>query len=320
MASKPITETVGPGATARLHLSMLRVAAAIARRFGIKGLGRFVGLIARATPHDDFAVLRLDENARLKVFLRDAYWIAPLLRDHVYESDIGEVLEQVDWDDAAFIDCGANIGYWSAVVASRIRHPGRVVAIEASSAMYEQLHVNARLNGGRFEAVHAAVWHTAGETVSFATDVDRHSWGSADAEVRSRLMEVGFESQSVPTVTVDGILADRITAQPNLVVVKLDVEGAEVAALQGATLALAGNSLLIYEDHGRDRASEITKTVLELGMSIYHGDGMGLRPIEGLNQVTGLKRDSTTAYNFIACNEGTPVHRWLLETQVPHST
>lgn len=318
MATKPITEMVGPGAIARLHLGILRVAAAIARRFGIKGLGRFVGLVGRATPHDDFAVLRLDENVRLKVFLRDAYWIAPLLRDRAYEPDIGDVLDQIDWNDAAFIDCGANLGYWSAVVASRVECPGRVVAIEASSRMYEQLHANARLNGGRFEAVHAAVWHTPGVTIRFAADLDRHSWGSADPEVSSRLIEAGFENESVPTVTIDTILSDRITGEPDLVVVKLDVEGAEVAALQGAALALAGNSLLIYEDHGRDRASEVTRAVLELGMSIYHGDGRGLQGIEELEQIRNLKPDSTTAYNFFACNKGTLVHRYLLGRHVPN--
>lgn len=313
MPSRLITESVEPRLVARVHLSLLRIAATFTRHFRIKGFGRFVAFVARLFPQDDSAIFRLADNARLRVFLRDAYWIAPLLRDRTYEADVGHVFARLDWEGAAFIDCGANIGYWSVVIAAKVNHPKRVVAIEASGAIYEQLRDNARLNGDSFDTIHAAVWHRSGEMVSFAVDEERHSWASAAPHIRDALFEVGFRDDPVRSLTIDDVVAERVEGEPDLFVVKIDVEGAEVAALQGASRTLSRNTLLIYEDHGRDESSMVTKHVSMLGLSIFYTDNNGaLRALTDLGDLHDLKAERSTAYNLFACATDAKIHRQML--------
>ncbi len=52
-----------------------------------------------------------------------------------------------------FIDVGANCGYWSLRIASRLAGKGSVIAIEPQPAMFERLQFNARVNALRLDHI-----------------------------------------------------------------------------------------------------------------------------------------------------------------------
>lgn len=119
-------------------------------------------------------------------------------------------------------DVGANIGWFSLLAARRVGPEGRVTAFEPNQRNAEQVRRNATRNDLTIEVVEAAVSGEAG-------------WARFDAgsSLMGRLRDDG--TLRVPTVTLDGWAASH--AAPTFI--KLDIEGAEVGALQGATRLLS---------------------------------------------------------------------------------
>lgn len=138
--------------------------------------------------------------------------------------------------EAAFIDVGANIGYYTLYMAPLA---GRVIAFEpdpSARAMLER-NVAAVCN---VEVVPMAVYRRA-SSVRF---VQR-----ADCE-RSHLAGSGTEPGDtvidVPAVSLDGLMGDR----PERVgAIKIDVEGQEIAVLDGAEAVVRRDQPLILSEY-----------------------------------------------------------------------
>jgi len=154
--------------------------------------------------------------------------------------------EMVCWD------VGAHIGFFSLLLARRAR---LVVALEAHPVNAARLRRNVELNDLPVHVVEAAVWREAG-TVSLRV-----------APMSG--MHAVVDSADDGTVTVAAITLDQLLADyPPPDLVKIDVEGAEVAVLEGATTALQHTSFVLCETHGRDARSGAYARLLELGFSV----------------------------------------------------
>jgi FkbM family methyltransferase len=160
---------------------------------------------------------------------------------------LGEVrAEMVCWD------VGAHIGFFSLMLARRAR---LVVAVEAHPVNAARLRRNVELNDLPVQVVEAAVWSVPG-TVSLQVApmsgmhavVGAHGEGTID----------------VPAVTLDQLAVDN--PPPDLV--KIDVEGAEVAVLEGATSALRHTSFVLCETHGREARRGAHARLEQLGFSV----------------------------------------------------
>ena len=104
------------------------------------------------------------------------------------------------------------------------------------------------------------------------------------------------------TLAVDDLVP---AGQPALI--KLDVEGAEIAAIDGAARALKDGAVLIYEDHGNDPDCTVSAYLLDQpGMRLYSA-GNGLVSMPDLASIRALKSDPFKGYNYIAAREGSPL-------------
>jgi len=131
-----------------------------------------------------------------------------------------------------FVDCGANIGVHSCAIARHLAGNGRVVAIEPVPQLADRLERNRDLNHiTNLDLFRQAVGSTTGtRTIYVPAATDRNQGKSSFYR-----HEPGLEEKvAVDVVTLDDLLAryDEIRA------IKLDVEGAELEILHGATHTL----------------------------------------------------------------------------------
>jgi FkbM family methyltransferase len=168
---------------------------------------------------------------------------------------------------ANFIDCGANIGIYTARGAGIVGPRGRVIAVEPSAISFRRLQRNIELNGfSQVSLVNKAISET--ETLARLYHAD----GGPVSFSLVATSETDFEE--VRTTTIDKLVEENKLDHVDCI--KLDVEGVEVPALRGAReVLLRFKPAIIFErtSPGQKRQSmgeDIPSLVLSLGYSIYH--------------------------------------------------
>ena len=283
----------GAGGVERCGILMMQTAARVQRRLEIRGFSWAVRAISSALPSRSVMRVMLDDDCAFEFPYGDGYWSWLLLRGAEYEPDMHGVMEAIAPVDYAFIDCGANYGYWSVLVSGERlgRHPA--VAIEAAPDTYVWLRRNAAANQDRFTALNCAIGERSGLTVPIY---------GAKHEARSMVAQDGARKVAdVATLALDDLLGRSEFAGGRPIVLKLDVEGAEVAAMNGAARMLERDLLIAYEDHGSDRShaasAHFSRT---LGMRLFAIDRVRGREVRNLDDLTAIKRRAWFGYNFFA--------------------
>lgn len=136
----------------------------------------------------------------------------------------------------AFIDGGANCGYFSCIAAGLVGPRGQVVAVEADQRLIDQLNMQATLNP-TIRVEHAALTRAAGD-VTFHLPPDLA--GGYDLALASVEPHDGWRQVRVPATTIDAIVA---ALGRTVRLLKLDIEGHEGPALEGARASLASGQL-----------------------------------------------------------------------------
>jgi FkbM family methyltransferase len=151
-----------------------------------------------------------------------------------------------------FVDIGASLGQFT-LHANRILEGARIDSVEADPVRFERLVENCQKwsAGGRNVIMthHAAVAKTDGEITFFLTDSNvsgglfPHSLDHVDEQVSA---SVNWKPVKVPALSLDEFF-DKVT--PDFI--KMDIEGAEGDALQGARRLLRRrNTRWLIELHG----------------------------------------------------------------------
>lgn len=162
-------------------------------------------------------VLRFSGSASAFVLRQ---WAEPELR----------YLDQLLAEGDSFIDCGANIGIYTARAAGIVAARGKVVAVEPGDLSFQRLSRNLEVN--RFSHV-TAIKKAICDTQSTARLY--HADGGPVSFSLVATPDTDFEE--VATTTIDQIVTDH--GFERLDCIKLDVEGVELLALQGAEHSLA---------------------------------------------------------------------------------
>lgn len=277
----------------KLAVLALQAGSAVTQPFGHRGYRLGCRIVASAFAEGDI-VVRLNSDAVFAMPFADGYWSRLLNRRYDYEAEIEAFLQGVADVDYAFVDCGANFGYWSVIASSAPFGAHHALAIEASSRNVTRLELNAGLNGDRFRCIHAAIGGTSGGYVRITGD--RHeAFGTA---------RIGAgEDGAVRTVSLDGLVSEGAIDAARPVVVKLDVEGVEIEALQGAEYLSAGDAVFICEDHGADREHSVSRHLMrETSLRLYVFDALerAFVRMQDLSVLDRIKRHAWVGYNVFA--------------------
>lgn len=186
---------------------------------------------------------RLPLGLRIAGYKRDAVGRG-LYRRGVHEEGLTRFLLETFGDGAArnFLDVGANIGYFSCLMAKLAGPPGKVVAIEAEPQNVLLLTRNLKNNGIGNVAVHACAVGAADGTARM---------GLYKAANRGRHSLVDLDNckvfVDVPVRRLDDLLKESAPEVKSWALMKMDVEGYESFVIDGATQTLSRTEFLAME-------------------------------------------------------------------------
>lgn len=150
------------------------------------------------------------------------------VQDGIYEPWIMQILKRYIRSDSICLDIGANIGIIS-IAMSALALQGRVFAFEASKKNYELLKTNLSLNHiTNVEPLQLAIYDRSGEVVF--EHVNEFAAGSYISE--TAVHDHRAESERVHCVRLSDWVNSRAELR-TIDLIKMDIEGAEIRALQG---------------------------------------------------------------------------------------
>lgn len=179
-----------------------------------------------------------------------------------HEEHIARLIEEEVEEGDTCIDVGANIGYFSAMMAARCGESGRVLAYEPEAGNFAALSENARIARGRgltIEPACAAVSDRKG-TLELVRGEE-----STLHEVRPAGAETPAD-RLIPCVSLEEDLRGRGIDGP-IKLVKIDVEGHE-AAVVGACIPLFMSGrvrAVVIEVTAGDEACVIARLIEQMG-------------------------------------------------------
>jgi FkbM family methyltransferase len=186
---------------------------------------------------------------------------------NIWEPHNSYLIQSVLRPGDTFIDVGANVGYDSLLGSKLVGDKGKVIAIEASRVIFEQLSSNLTRNGiANVRLVKIAVSDKPGELTLFGGD--KGNQGRTSPIQRENLVPI----ETVPTKPLDEILTDDERASVRLV--KIDIEGGELSVLERLvdTLHLYGPSMSLLVEMSEDasgRSRVVFDKLLAAGFSAY---------------------------------------------------
>lgn len=181
---------------------------------------------------DHEALTRLYTGHRIYVDTRDVGICSHLMLEGRWEPWIEAVLRQAVKPGMRFADVGANFGYYTLLGSQWVGPEGRVFSFEANPGIASKLRRSISVNGfdDRTTLFNLAVFSHEAE-LEFSFNHEYSGGGAIGAGGGGAWQTHRVKVRAAP---LDHLLAD----QPSIDVLKIDVEGAEPAAIQGARALL----------------------------------------------------------------------------------
>jgi FkbM family methyltransferase len=176
-------------------------------------------------------VTALPGGGRIELQFRETLGFVTLIYGAFERAELESALSLARPGSTAF-DVGSNVGLFAVVMARGVGEAGSVVAIEPDPANLRRLRANLALNGiDNVRVVEAAASDRTGSlTLHLSEDSAYHSTGP-----------VLHAQPSMKAIAVEAIRLDdvwRDAGEPVVSMMKIDIEGVEIAALKGSRLML----------------------------------------------------------------------------------
>lgn len=180
-----------------------------------------------------------------------------IARAGVYEPLVTEAMWRLAGPSDLALDLGANIGYFTGLLSLRV---ATTIAVEAHPCIARELLTNAE-RWTAVTVVQAAVSDRSGKATLSLPDGINENHGLASLETR----DGALRAIEVQTVMIDDLIGDRSVG-----VMKIDIEGHELPALQGAARGIAERRIrdLFFEEHD-SLPSPVSTLLIDAGYSVF---------------------------------------------------
>ena len=187
-----------------------------------------------------------EENA-VKFSLEDPFsatFFGYHFKNGVYEEDALKTILSLLTIEDVFADVGANIGYFTCTAATKVSQ-GKVYAFEMGKENTNILARNIELNG--LKNVH--IEHCAVADSSGTVFHEESSVGNAVLRILADNRNNNPDVVSIRSISLDDFFNSRDKVP---VLVKIDVEGAEMKVLKGMQKLLSGHIKILIEIHEKE--------------------------------------------------------------------
>jgi FkbM family methyltransferase len=208
----------------------------------------------------------------------------------LYEDATMQFMRRILRPGMTFLDVGANIGLHTAVAAHLVGPGGRVLSVEPQDDLCDLVSLNCRQNG----LTNVSIFRCAlGRSVGTAVLHQLYEENPSAATLQLQPDEKAQSQSSVTLRTLSDLLVEADLGREDLVV-KIDVEGAELEVLAGADEYFAARppALILVEcvDHHLQRfgarSVDLLKRLDSLGFrlsTIHRGRRIDVSPTEPLD-------------------------------------
>jgi FkbM family methyltransferase len=193
-----------------------------------------------------------------------------------YERDQQVVLQKYVEEGHVMFDIGAHVGFYTLLGSVLVGDRGRVVAFEPVPGNLYYLKNHLRLNSvGNVEVVEAAVSDCHGH-IRLSSGSSSSMW---HIDVRGEL--------EVRTISLDELVLNGEIPPPN--VIKMDIEGAELLALNGSAKVIREfHPVIVLSTHGTDAHQGCCRFLETAGYGLFPIDRTSLDECRELFAVHGV--------------------------------
>jgi FkbM family methyltransferase len=193
-----------------------------------------------------------------------------------FEPEVRQEVMRIASRRVNVIDIGANIGYFTVLMSKLIGPEKRVFAFEPQERIVVRLRRNIELNAPcNVEVFPIALSDKQGTVIFNVPPVGNEAFGSIHANGRFDVMN----TIEVKTERLDNVMSKL--GNPEIGLIKMDAEGAELPILRGAEKLLSSSRKpdLIFEAN-EDNCQPFGYCVFDL-LSYVHSRGYRLRQLDG---------------------------------------
>jgi FkbM family methyltransferase len=185
----------------------------------------------------------------------DLSLVPHLLEHRSWEPHITRYLTQNLTPDDVFIDVGANLGFFTILCAPLV---SRVIAFEPVSLSHRYCKANIALNGlTNVDLFQCGLW-SENTTANIKTDTSNMGGASISRDGSA------FGVESIRCVSLDSMIASGEASVPSIAIIKMDIEGAELFALEGMKASLEKFRPKIVMELNRPAMSRFNTTVADV--------------------------------------------------------
>ncbi|MDH5478821.1 MAG: FkbM family methyltransferase [Nitrospinota bacterium] len=201
----------------------------------------------------NIVIKQFHDNLRLFVDLND-FSIGPNIIKGVYEKDETAFVKQIVREGDTVVDMGANIGYFTIIMAELTGPHGHVYSIEPIPRNAEMIRMSVSENRfqERVDVIQAAASGQAG-SINIFFDKSQYSSGGAFILANGDETPVNHDTMEVKTITLDDLEIKRPVK-----FIKIDVEGAEPQALAGARETITRDKPVIMSEVFPDQLRKVS--------------------------------------------------------------
>lgn len=231
---------------------------------------------------DNAVLTYLRDESPIFVNTGDMGCPSPIINGGEWEPENTEILQSFIKASTNFLDIGANVGYYSIIVGNRLaKGTGHVIAFEPHPRMVELIERSVQLNHLEPVVAVRAIAASDRDGVLQLFYPDGHVGQGSSV----RRFDTAGQSIEAPARRLDDVLPPGMTFD----LVKIDVEGAELAVLRGmeGTIQRSPDIKILFEKlegPANGEADAVADFFQQLGLDLYGiGPGASLVPLDRPN-------------------------------------